>query len=454
MREKGNSTDLTQGNSLRLILIFSLPILAGQLLQNLYNSVDSIVVGQFVGTTALAAVSSCGDISMMLVGFFTGLSTGAGVLFSRFFGAKDYGKLHDSIHTAMAFSMILGLAMAAIGFFLTPWLLHITNCPDDVFAEAEIYLRIYFAGMLFSSIYNVGSGVLRAVGDSKDPFWFLVAASCTNIVLDVVLVRVFSLGVMGVAIATVVSQLLSVILVFRTMMKTTDVYRLELKELRMDKKLLLEILDLGLPAAIQTSLTAISNIFIQRYINLFGSAGMAGFGAGKKIDKFVGMATSSIALALTTFVSQNLGAGKEQRAFRGIRVCLGICFVTIAIMGIPTFCFAGTVLRIFTSDPAALDFGVEMVRTMMPFFGFQAANQVFSSAVRGFGRSRAVMILSLLGMVGVRQIFLAITMNLNGAAANIAYAFPIGWGASALFVFIYYAVKISIPHMRKQRLAA
>ena len=330
---KNSSRDLTQGNILKELLLFALPILAGQIFQNLYNSVDSIVVGQAVGMTALAAVSASSDISMLLIGFFTGLSTGAGVLFARYFGAGDRKNLHDAIHTALAFSLIAGTVIALLGIVFTPQLLALMNCPEDVFGEAAEYLRIYLAGILFTSIYNVGSGVLRAVGDSRTPFVYLVASSCCNIVLDLLLVAAFGMGVEGAAVATVVSQLLSVGLVFRRMLCTRDVYRLELKDLKLHGAMLREILRLGLPAAIQSSLIGLSNLFIQRYINSFGSAAMAGMGAGKKIDRFVGMAAQCLGLAAATFVSQNVGARREDRAFRSIRTCCVLCTGYVLVVG-------------------------------------------------------------------------------------------------------------------------
>ena len=450
---KKSSVDLTQGNIAKMIFSFALPILVGQIFQNLYNSVDSIVVGHYVGTTALAAVSSGSDISFLLTGFFTGLSTGAGVLFSRHFGAKDYDKLHNTIHTAILFAVILGLCMAMVGICIAPLLLKIVGCPADVFPEARSYLRIYLVGVLFTAMYNVGSGVLRAVGDSRSPFVYLVIASITNIVLDLVFVAWFRMGVQGVAIATVISQGTSVSLVFRRMMTTQDVYRLNVRELKMDKKILLQVLDLGLPAAIQSSLLSISNMFVQRYINAFGSSAMAGIGAAKKIDKFAGMIGQSLGLATTTFVSQNVGAGKEERAFRGISTCLIMAFVSVMCIGIPVYYNAEFFVRLFTNDTSAVSFGVAMVQTMMPLFYIQSLNQVFANATRGFGKSRVVMICSMSGMIVMRQLYLAIATRLTGDVRVIYLGYPIGWGFAAGFVMIYF-FKVIYPRRKKLKAAA
>lgn len=440
---KKTSMDLTQGNIVSQIVTFALPILVGQIFQNLYNSVDSIVVGRFVGTTALAAVTASSDISMMLVGFFTGLSTGAGVLFARHFGAKNHKELHDAIHTSVAFSILLGLIMALAGIILTPFLLDVVACPADVEGEATIYLRIYLVGILFTSVYNVGSGVLRAVGDSRSPFYYLMISSVTNIVLDIVLVVVFGMGVDGVGVATVVSQLVSVVLVFRKMIMTRDVYRLIPKDLKINRRILLEVMDLGLPAAIQSCLISLSNLFVQRYINDFGSTAMAGIGAAKKLDKFAGMPSNALGLATATFVSQNYGAGKIDRAYKGIRNCLALSFATVAVIAIPLYFKAPDFVSMFISDDAnAVGYGVSMMQCMLPLYYFQALNQMFSNASRGFGRSRAVMVLSLIGMIGMRQLFLAITMNLDRDIRYVYYGFPLGWAFSAMFVMIYFYRKI------------
>lgn len=445
---KSKTTDFTTGRIIPQLIIFSLPILIGQIFQSLYNSVDAIVVGQFVGTTALAAVSTSSDISFMLVGFFTGLSSGAGVLFSRYFGAKDYKNLHDSIHTAMAFSVVFGLVVAAAGLLVSPWLLHVVACPAEVYPEAVRYLRIYFIGAMLTSVYNVGSGVLRAVGDSRDPLIFLIVSSVVNIVLDLLFVLVFDMGVEGVAIATVLAQLLSVVMVIWTMIRTDDVFKLRLKDLRINKELLLKILDLGLPAGVQTCVVSVSNLFIQRYINLLGSAAMAGMGAAKKVDKFISIISNSVALGATTVVSQNVGANKIRRAFKGVRGSLLVCMIAIAVLGIPLYYGAETALTLFTNDVDALAYGVSMMHVMIPMYYLQMCNSLFGNVVRGFGKSRAVMVLSLLGMVGMRQIFLHTAMALHPCAEVVYISFPVGWGCAALFVFLYFLFAIVLPYYR------
>lgn len=449
---KKTSSDLTTGNVAKQLLLFALPILLGQIFQNLYNSVDAIVVGRSVGKTALAAVSASADITHLIVGFFTGLSTGAGILFARTFGAKDYEKLHRAIHTAITFSVVLGVIMAAAGVLTTPLLLKIVACPGDVFQEADVYLRIYFIGILFTAIYNVGAGVLRSVGDSRSPFVYLVISSVVNVVADVLFVVVIPLGVRGAALATVLSQLLSVILVFRRLLRAQDVYRLSVKDLHIDRGLLLEILDLGIPAAIQASLIAISNMFVSRYINSFGSDAMAGIGAAKKVDKFVGMVALSVGQAIATFIGQNIGAKRLDRAFQSIRAALVFNFSYILILGSVIFLHAEFFVRIFTTDENAIYYGVEMIHTMMPLYFMQALNQIFANTVRGFGKSRVVMFCSVFGMIVCRQIFLAVSMHIDWNVRNVYYGYPLGWTCAALFVFLYYYFTIHRKYWKKGKL--
>ena len=435
---KKGSTDLTQGNSVRLILNYALPILLGQVFQNLYNSVDSIVAGNFAGTTALAAVTSCSDISNLLVGFFTGLSTGAGVLFARFYGAKNWEKLHDSIHTTLTFSVILGAAMALAGILLTPFLLTVVDCPADVWGEAELYLRIYLVGILFTSIYNVASGVLRAVGNSRDPFLYLVAASCTNIALDLLLVGGLRMGVAGAAIATIISQLLSVFLVFWNMLRTEDVYRLVLRDLRrMDRSLLLEVLDLGLPAAVQTCLVSVSNLFVQRYVNQFGSLAMAGIGAAKKVDKYVGLISNSIGLSATTFVSQNLGAGNVDRAKKGSLFGVLSAMAAAELIGVIMYIFIPQLLKLFISDPEAISYGITHARIDTLFYCMLALAHCAAGILRGCGKSTVPMVVMLGCWCVLRSIYVTVILRFIHEFRMISWAYPLTWTVSCILFVIY-----------------
>jgi len=435
---KAGSRDLTHGNIVRQILIIAFPILFAQVFQSLYNSVDSIVVGNFVGTTALAAVTACSDIARLLVGFFTGMSVGFGVLFSQHFGAKDYKNLHDAIHTALLFSIILGAAMAVAGIFLTPLLLELVKCPQDVYPEALQYLRIYLIGVFFTSVYNIASGVLRAVGDSRTPLYYLAAACGLNIVLDLLLVAVFHMGVRGVAIATIFSQCMAVFLIFRNMLTTKDVYKVSLDELRLDKIILRKVLKLGLPAAVQNSLITFSNLFIQRYINSFGASAMAGIGAAKKVDKYVSTVAGAIGLATAVFVAQNVGARKFDRVRKGILSTMAISLTGIALVGLPAYFFAPWLIRIFTSDAESIQFGEAMIRTIVPFYYAQALHRIFSNTVRGYGHSGIAMITTAVGMILCRQAYLITAMHLHYNVQNIYISYPVGWICSAALSIAFY----------------
>ena len=442
MHMKKTSLDLTQGSITKQIILFALPILLSQVFQNLYNSVDSLIVGNFLGTTALAAVTSCADISQLLVGFFTGLSAGAGVLFARYFGMKNYERLHDAISTSFIFSFIIGITMMAVGICIADVLLNIVACPADVYDEAIIYLRVYLVGLLFTSLYNVASGVLRSVGDSRNPFIYLVISSILNIILDILFVVVFKMQVLGVALATIISQLLSVILVYYQLTHAHDVYRIDLRHLKFDSKMLKEVISLGLPAALQSCLISISNLFVQRYVNLFGSSVMAGVGAAKKIDKFVGLIANSLGMSTATFVSQNIGAKRIDRAKKGIRITFVLAFIPVAIIGSLIYIYANRAISLFIDDKDAIYYGAMMIQTMMPLYYSQSINQIMLNTLRGFGKSFVAMILSLLGMIGIRQLFLAISFSIERNVNHVFLGYPIGWIFSALFVSLYYFIVI------------
>jgi putative MATE family efflux protein len=453
MKEK-RSVDLTEGSIAKNIIRFSMPIMLGQVFQNLYNSVDSIVVGNFVGVSALAAVSSSVDISQMIIGFFTGLSVGSGVVFSRYFGAKNYQKLHDSIHTAIAFSIVLGLGMLIIGEILTPALLHMVDCPEEVYAEALIYLRVYLIGVLFTSIYNVASGVLRSVGDSRSPFIYLILSSATNIVLDIFFVISLHMGVTGVAIATIISQLESVIFVLFRMIRTSDVYHLDVRELRIEKTFIGEIMNLGLPAGIQSCLIAFSNLFVQKYVNSFGMEVLAGTGIAKKVDKYAGLISQSLGQATTIYVSQCVGAEKHERAFKGIRTVLLINLIAIIAITIPLYIYAPQVSRIFTSDEETIYYSTMMIRTLMPLYYLQSLHQVFSNAVRGFGKSMAALFTTIGGLIVCRQAYMAIALSWRHEVELVFIGWPVGWFFSALFAILYYLFKIRFPYNREKKAEA
>ncbi|MCD8014894.1 MAG: MATE family efflux transporter [Lachnospiraceae bacterium] len=437
-RSENNAMDLTQGDILTSLAWFAAPILIGQLLQTLYNSVDSIVVGQFVGTSALAAVTASATITQFFVGFFNGMAAGASVVFARNFGAGQYSTLKESIHTAMAFSLLLGLIIMGLGVIAAPQLLYLVSCPEDVYAEALVYLRIYMGGALFMSLYNVGAAVLRSVGDSRSPFWYLVISSSMNIVLDVLLVKGFQMGVAGVAVATVIAQFTSAALAFRKMMQSDVRYRFSFRELKILGNLLGEIVRMGLPAGIQACVTSLSSMFLQRYINGFSSAAIAGIGSAMRIDQFAGMPCNALGLAMTTYIGQNLGAKKPERARKGVRLSLAAAFTMVVVVGIPSYFFAEELVGIFSSDPEVIQYGAGMLHVIMPVYLVMGFQMLFGGIIRGYGYSQETMCITLGGIVVVRQLWLAVALHFDHNIKWIYWGYPIGWGVTALLMLLFY----------------
>ena len=439
---KNESVRLTEGKILKPLLLFALPIFAGQLLQTLYHSVDSIVIGNFVGTDALAAVTASSSIANTLAGFFNGLSAGATVLFSQRFGAKEYGKLNRAVHTTMLFSVMFGGVMAAIGIILTPRLLQLVACPSSVYVQALQYLRIYLVGILFTSMYNISASVLRSVGNSRSPFFYLLTSSILNIVLDMLFVAVFGMGVIGVAVATVLAQVVSVILSVRKMTKLPETYRFRPSHMKMDSAILKQVARLGLPAGVQSSVVSIAMIFVQRFINEFGAVTIAGIGAGMRIDQFAGMPCQALGLAMTTYIGQNVGAGKYDRTHKGVAIGFVAVVIQIVALGTPMYIFAPQLARIFGSDPAVIEMCTLFLRTILPLYLFMVLTGLMGGIVRGYGYSIYAMAATLIGMVLIRQIWFSVSLRINHVVTNIIIGYPIGWMCSFTFLFVFYLLFI------------
>lgn len=432
------SMRMTEGNIWKQIILFAVPMLIGNLFQQLYNTVDSMVVGNYVSTQALAAVGSVGPAINTLLGFFIGLSTGAGVVISRYFGAQDSQNLHDAVHTTMLLSLLAGVLMTVLGVLITPYLLQLMATPDDVMDDATLYLRIYFAGILGLMVYNMGSGVLRAVGDSQRPLLFLIITSVINVVLDLFFVLVFHMGIEGVALATILSQFISAGLVVRTLMRTTEDFRLILRDLRLIPHILRDILRIGMPAGLQMAVTSFSNVIVQSYINSFGSACMAGYSAYNKIDQFIMLPMQSIALASTTFVGQNLGAGKLKRAKKGTRISLLLAISCTAVLTGLLLCLARPLLMMFSSEGDVLAYGSMFIFWLSPCYVLCCFNQVLSGAMRGAGDSTAPMVIMLLSFVVFRQLYLFVGTQYIHSALFVGMGYPAGWLLCSILVSIYY----------------
>ena len=373
---------MTQGSITRHLVEFALPLLAGNVFQQLYNMVDTWVVGNFVSNEAFSAVGTVGPIINMLIGFFMGLSSGAGVVISQYYGAHKPDRVRDTVHTAMVLTLVLCVAFTALGLALIPAMLALMNTPAEVLPESTAYLSIYFSGITGLLIYNMGSGILRAVGDSRRPFYFLVVSAGLNTVLDLVFVIRFRMGVAGVAWATIIAQAASAVLVLAVLLRTDSCVRLELRRLRVHWDMLGKIMQVGIPAALQMAVTAFSNVFVQSYINRFGPDCMSGWTAYTKIDQLMFLPMQSLALSATTFVGQNLGAGNAQRAHQGTRRALAISLAVTAVLMVPVLVLAPQLTAFFNRKAEVVAYGTLLLRYISPFYLLCCINQIYSGALR------------------------------------------------------------------------
>lgn len=435
----GKTIDFSQGSIVRDIVLFSVPIVAGELLQNLYNSVDALFVGNLVSDGALAAVTVSGVISNMLVNFFNGMSVGANVVVSRAFGEGNEEVLNRKICVTFTFSALLGVLLSLLGILLAPQLLALAGAQSDYYADALVYLRIYLAGLLFTVIYNNAAGILRAVGDSGTPFRILALTCGVNIVLDWVFVAAIPLGVAGVGIATVISQGLSVILIYRAINRAQGMCCFDLSELwRSGRRTVLDVLQIGMAAGMQSALIGFSNIFVVRYMNLFDTASVAGIGIAQRLDKFIVLPAKSFGITMTTFVSQNIGAGHDERLQEGKKKCLLVAVGTTLSISAVVGIFSEQCVALFNRNPAVVSAGVSMMRVLLPFFSVMAVREVYLGVLRGNGKNAVPMVLSLIGMVGVRQAFLAVTMRAEPRIEYIYICYPLAWIAAAALLLGYY----------------
>lgn len=430
--------DMTQGTIWKHLLAFALPLMIGNLFQQLYNTVDSIVVGQFVSKQALAAVGSTTSIINMLVGFFSGVSVGAGVIISQRFGAKDPEGVHKAVHTTISLTLIIGLIGTVVGIVLAPIMLTLMKTPQDVFVEAKAYLQIYFGGISGLMLYNMGSGILRAVGDSRRPLYFLVFSSCVNIVLDLLFVLGFHMGVEGVAYATIIAQFSSAALIYFTLYRTHDVHRFQPKKLRIYPEMVRSIIRVGLPAGLQQALTSFSNVFVQGYINSFGTNCVAGWSCYHRIDQFILLPMQSISMASTTFVGQNIGHRDLERTEKGIRTAVMLSIVVTGILIGLVVIFCAPLIKIFNDDPGVVEYGVMFIRLISPFYLIICFNQIYAGALRGAGDAKAPMFIMLFSFVLFRQLYLAIGTQFINTEWFVGLGYPAGWAMCSTLQLLYY----------------
>ncbi len=434
-----DSVDMTRGNILRHLIIFSVPLLVGNLFQQLYNTVDSWVVGNYVSNEAFSAVGTVSPIINLLIGVFMGFSSGASVVISQYFGAKKYDRVKSAVHTTALMTILLSVVFTIAGILMTPVMLRFMRTPDNVFPESQTYLTIYFSGMAALLIYNMGSSILRAIGDSLRPFYFLVACCLTNIALDFVFVLVFQMGVAGVAYATVISELVSAVLVVVVLFRTDTCVKLVLKELRIDGEILRQTLNVGIPAAFQMGVTAFSNVFVQGYINQFGADFMSGWGAYLKVDNLMFLPMQSVALAATTFVGQNLVNGDAKRAREGTRSALIISASVTAFLSVIILFTAPYLIRFFNPKEEVIRLGTFILHTITPFTVCCCINQVLAGSLRGAGNSRAPMVIMLTSFVVFRQIYLfTLTRLIGNTQTVVTLAYPAGWVLCSTLILIYY----------------
>ena len=427
--------DMTKGKIWPVLLAFTWPLLLENTLQLLYNTADSVVVGQYVGMSALAAVSATTHIVGMLVRFFNGTATGAGVVISRSFGANDREKLKEAVKTTIVLTFFACIFLTITGIFFSRWLLQKISTPQEVFDEADLYLKIYFGGISGLLFYNVGGAILRAMGDTKRPLMFLIFCSVLNIILDLIFVIVFDWGIAGVAFATVLSQFLSALLVMYAVALSTEAF----KKLRINKRLAINILKIGLPFGIQMAVVAFSNVFVQKYINAFGTACIAGWGVYIKLDQYMMLPIQSMGQAVTVFAGQNLGAGSNERAKSGTWTALFMMLGISSMVAFSLYIFAPRLARLFSPDKSVIQYGAMFIRMCSPIAVVTCFNQILAGYLRGDGNSRMPMIITLCTHVFFRQIYLfVITRIIPDNVYVVGFGYPAGWILCAVIMTSYY----------------
>ena len=429
---------MTEGSIGKRITLFAMPIFLGNLFQQLYNTADSLIVGNFLGSNALAAVSSSGSLIFMLIGFLSGMSIGAGVVIARYFGAGDRENMDLAIHTTVAFGLAASVVMTLIGVLLSPQILRLMATPEVVMGDSVTYLRIYFAGSVGFVMYNIFVGILQAVGDSRHPLYYLIVSSLVNIVLDITFIAGFGMGVEGAAIATVISQLVSALLCLIQLTCRQKNCRLYLRRIAFTPRLLKQIIRMGLPSGLQNSIIAFANVVVQSNINSFGELAMAGVGAYSKIEGFGFLPITSFTMALTTFIGQNLGAAQYERAKKGARFGIWATVVLAELIGVAVFVFAPWLIAAFDSNPEVISIGVAKARTSTLFFFLLAFSHAISAVLRGAGRAIVPMTVMLVFWCVVRVGFLTITVPLTHSILMLYWAYPLTWALSSLTFLIYY----------------
>lgn len=435
---KHTETKLLEGSIWRGIVSFAIPIFLGNLFQQLYNTVDSLIVGNFLGSEALAAVSSSGSLIFLLVGFFNGIAMGAGVVISKYFGAKDFEHLGKAVHTDVAFGLAAGILLTMLGMFLAPQILVLMGTPESVLPNSIAYFRTYFAGSLAFVMYNIVMGILQAVGDSRHPLYYLIFSSMINVLLDLLFVGMFRWGVAAAAFATVISQASSALLCFFRLMRTKDVYQVRIREIRFHAGMLRQIIGIGLPSGMQNSIISIANIVVQSNINKFGVMAVAACGAYSKIEGFAFLPITCFAMSLTTFIGQNLGARQYDRAKRGAGFGI-LCSVTLAeLVGVAVYFLIPNLAAAFDDSAQVVAIATRQARTEALFYCFLAFSHCIAGIMRGAGKSRVPMFVMLIAWCLIRITYITAMVHFIPRIEVIFWAYPLTWSISTVIFLVYY----------------
>lgn len=438
-RSVSQGNGITEGVIWKQLLLFFFPILFGTFFQQLYNTADAVIVGRFVGKEALAAVGgSTAMIINLLVGFFVGLSSGATVIISQFYGGGNHKRVGEAVHTSIAFCVVCGLVLMVVGISGAQWALRAMETPEEIMDYSRIYLQIYFIGIIPNLIYNIGTGILRAIGDSKRPLYYLMASSFTNIVLDFLFVVGFKMDVKGAALATILSQLVSAVLVLRTLMRTNESYRLFIKRIRINGFMVRRIVQIGLPAGLQSVMYSVSNIIIQSSVNSLGTDTIAAWTAYSKIDSVYWMILSALGISITTFVGQNYGAGKIDRVKKGINVCLGLSVVITVILSTALYVWGGYIYLLFTTDTVVIAKGMEILYFLAPTFITYICIEIYSGALRGTCDCWIPMIMTALGVCVLRVVWILVAVPHRPGIETIIFSYPLTWTITSVLFIIYY----------------
>ena len=437
MNEKKNTVLMTEGGIFKNLLFFAAPLILGNLLQQMYNAVDSIIVGNYVGSNALAAVGAGASLIYLLIAFSLGASVGAGVIVSQYLGAKEKEGVHKAVHTAMTISIILGLILAAGGILFSRKLLVMMNTPAEILDDAACYLRIYSYGLIFNVVYNMAAGILNAAGNSRRSLMYLAAAAVVNIFMDLLLIAGLKIGVAGAAIATNFSQAISCILALWFLFRVPADYRISLKSLRIHKAMALRIIQIGLPTGIQNMVISFSNILIQASINQYGAMAVAGFSAYLKIDGFNILPVLSFSMAITTFIGQNYGAGKYDRMKKGMWVTLLMGIVYTVLTGILLLTFSGQIMRLFSEDVGVIAYGQTAMRYFCPFYWILAILHSLAGTVRGTGKSIPPMVVLLVSLCLFRIVWIQLVLPYYTSIEGIFILYPVSWLVGAVLMILY-----------------